>query len=218
MEIRMDKRKALERYLYYEIALNNLGNMPLFINPTIDELNIPKSMVQTAYRDIKEIKFQGGVIDYLCFISNNYVLIQWEDRVKYVIFNEKKGITYGGETGKSALKLSFLHDMFWTSFGSGSVLLKKEDCRNVIRLFFKSPDYFVKSEVFERFIKEFSRTSKKTTNKDETEISCIVTVSNILLEIRMLYYLLDETDHNPTLVYEVFDKKFYKEHIRRTRE
>jgi hypothetical protein len=137
----MERKKVLERYAYFYDAIKTLGEMNLFHTPTIDELNIPKSMVQTAYRDMKQFKFSGGVIDYLCYLSTLNIVYKNQDEnkkrliVREKVFTEKESV-------------------FFQSIANLFIALANDiiDGQNTIRLFNKDPEYLINSFHFVDFI------------------------------------------------------------------
>ncbi len=68
----MEEKILLKRYAYYYDILQKLGEFPLSKTPTIEELQPSRGVVQAGYKEIKEIDFEGNLIDYLCYISTCY--------------------------------------------------------------------------------------------------------------------------------------------------
>lgn len=129
----MEEGKLFERYGYFSKQLKLLNNFNFHINPTLDELLLTKSMVQTAYRDMKEIKFDGTVVDYLCFIASEFFLRDWKISCENT-FKEKN----------TEKLLEILNNKCRES----------EAAKNMLRLFLKDPAYFFNSEYY--FVKNES--------------------------------------------------------------
>jgi hypothetical protein len=136
----MERKKVLERYAYFFNAINNLGMMSLVHTPTIDELNLPKSMVQTAYRDMKEFEFPGGVIDYLCYLSTLTVLYNCGNEKKSAFFNKVKLFT--------KLEGAFFQKIINLFI---EITTNVIDGKNLVRLFNKNPQYLIDSFHYEPF-------------------------------------------------------------------
>jgi hypothetical protein len=66
----MDTDKVLSRYNYYQSAIVQLSRYPLDRTPGLGEIGMNKSMIQSAYKDIKQQGIGGDVIDWLCTISS----------------------------------------------------------------------------------------------------------------------------------------------------
>lgn len=82
----MDKRTILTRYAKYCETLEILGKIPLCSQASIDDLKPSRGLMQSCYKEIKELNFQGTLIDYLCWISTLYLIDRAgsEDVVQYV--------------------------------------------------------------------------------------------------------------------------------------
>ena len=77
----MDKKFILNRYAHYYEYLQALGKMPLTQSVTIESINPNRGLLQSCYKEIgalkKEIgvsKFDVNLIDYLCWISTQYII------------------------------------------------------------------------------------------------------------------------------------------------
>jgi|GEM_PF-5547159 len=72
----MDERTVIVLYAKFYDLVKRLGNLP-WENPTIDTLfEGRKSLMQYAYKQMKEDKFPGSVIDYVGWISTQFFLHQ----------------------------------------------------------------------------------------------------------------------------------------------
>ena len=186
----MDKNKFLERYAYFYDALQKLGKNSLLKTPTIEDLKIPKSKVQTAYRDIKDLNFKNGVVDYLCYISSLYINLEWQKGINSnqmiipslmpdSIHNNLKRIEPSGKSGALGVALFNLY---------GILLANKEDGRNTIRLFFRNPKYFYKSDYYLGYKELFYNAHGK---KDAilADILCFQQISKVFLNAYQFDFL-----------------------------
>jgi len=58
------------KHAYYYWAIYDLGYRFGFFKPvTVNNLKLTSGMIQQAYKEMKKIKFEGTIIDYLCWIS-----------------------------------------------------------------------------------------------------------------------------------------------------
>lgn len=122
----MESKKLLERYAYFYNEINKLSGIDLEKEPDLGGIEISKTAIQMAYRDIKAENFEGGIIDYLCFLSTEMFLRNWHlDCVSG---------TYKNFTNKE----KFINHIFITGDG----------IRNVLRLVFKNPKYFFESRFY----------------------------------------------------------------------
>jgi hypothetical protein len=192
MGIRVETKKILERYAYFYDALGKLGCFPLSVSPTIEELGIRKSMVQAAYRDMGELNFEDGVINYLCFISTNYILLEWE---KGIIKPERYKTKTNKPKDEKDVYLKVLMD----------ILFKEAlNSLNTTRLFFRNPNYFIESEMFKKYI-ENSIKIHKNKNKEEVEILCIMTISGVFQLFFTIFYL-EEKKYDSEMSAAIFSK------------
>ncbi len=65
---------SMRRHSYYSPILKKLGRFPLGKNINIKELGIPSGMLHKAYSEMKIMLFSGKIIDYLCWISSEYII------------------------------------------------------------------------------------------------------------------------------------------------
>lgn len=78
----MEIRKLMDRYGRYYESLQRLGSIPLSEYPTIACLALRKGVIQRGYKEMKEESFKGNLIDYLCLISTEYVVYEYNKFVK----------------------------------------------------------------------------------------------------------------------------------------
>ncbi|MFA5823208.1 MAG: hypothetical protein WC853_09050 [Thermodesulfovibrionales bacterium] len=78
----METKIVLERYAKYYEFLQKLGSFPLSETLTIEDLSLTKGVVQSGYKEMKEINFKGNLVDYLCLISTEYIVIQYKKFIK----------------------------------------------------------------------------------------------------------------------------------------
>ena len=70
----MDKKYLMNRYAHYYDYLQTLGKIPLTTTAVIEHLNPSRGLLQSCYKEIKEQKFNGNLIEYLCWISSLYLI------------------------------------------------------------------------------------------------------------------------------------------------
>lgn len=82
----METKTILERYSKYYDYLKILGKAPLSETPIIDRLKMAKGHIQHAYQEIRDDDFSGSLIDYLCWVSTQYIMhmAAKRDRVEFV--------------------------------------------------------------------------------------------------------------------------------------
>ena len=70
----MDRKFILNRYAHYYEYLQTLGKIPLTEAVIIEHLNPSRGLLQSCYKEMKEQNFNGNLIDYLCWISVQYII------------------------------------------------------------------------------------------------------------------------------------------------
>ena len=125
----METIELLKKYTKFYNNLKKLGDYPLEEVPMLKKIGINPSLLQSCYQDIKELKnndvepkFRGNILDYLCWISTNYILMEWEKRLD-------EGL-----------------DWFKTVCGTDIEMAK-----NMVRLFFKDSSHVLYSEPAKNF-------------------------------------------------------------------
>jgi hypothetical protein len=78
----MDIAKIIERYGVYYHTIGKLSEFPLTRTVTIEELSVPRALIQRAYKEMKREKFDGNLIDYFCYLSTQYVIIGVKETLK----------------------------------------------------------------------------------------------------------------------------------------
>lgn len=63
------------KYGEFYDAIIKLGEYPLGVSPKLSWLKVSNSQVQSSFRDIKQEKFNGTIIDYLCLVSTRYLIL-----------------------------------------------------------------------------------------------------------------------------------------------
>jgi hypothetical protein len=81
----MNRGKVIMLYGRYYDILKRLGKISLTSGkkPTIEDVDIPKAELQRAYKEMKKLsssEFRGDIIDYLCWISTKFILLEVIDR------------------------------------------------------------------------------------------------------------------------------------------
>ncbi len=69
----MDTITIINRYSYYSDIIKKAGEIPICQTITLDDLKSSRGVVQSGYKEIKEMGFKDSLIDYLCWISLQYV-------------------------------------------------------------------------------------------------------------------------------------------------
>jgi len=130
----MKTKKVLELYAKYYDFLQRLGIILLSETTTIKELGLSKGVIQSGYKEMKELHFRGNLIDYLCLVSTEYMVLQYNK------FYKKPSFRSFAE---------FIVESYQTS--------DHEDIVNLIRLAMKNPKYlydlFGSNEVDEKAVK-----------------------------------------------------------------
>lgn len=119
----MDEKTIHERYGRYYEVLRGLSEFPLLEIPTIDKL-LPskplKALMQSAYREIKEVDFNGGLIDFFSWISTAHVI--------YIL---KQSVSIDAPQTE------------WVWAIISNYEKNREDTRNLMRLFNRSMYFYV---------------------------------------------------------------------------
>ncbi len=111
----MDIKSILQKYSRYYDILLILGKVSLEQKPSIKELKIKRALLGTIYTEKAVISDNLTVIDYLCWISTQFIL-----------FN-----------------LQYTNDI------KAACKTHKEDCQNMLRLFWTNPQYILNDEKIE---------------------------------------------------------------------
>lgn len=80
----MDEQKIISDYARYFEPLKKMGEVPLPVTPTIENLGVSKAQLQSGYKQMKEEHFDGSFIDFLCLVSLRFVV--WNGRSNPVDF------------------------------------------------------------------------------------------------------------------------------------
>jgi hypothetical protein len=72
------------RYSKYSEQISRLVEIDLFMIPKIDQLKLKPKQVQGCYREMKKINFQGNFIDFICWVSIQYLFIEWSKLAKHI--------------------------------------------------------------------------------------------------------------------------------------
>ena len=121
----MEQQDFMKKYARNFEYIERLSTFPLHYTPTFDELELTRAALQACYRDIKEIDFEGGVIDYVCYLSTEFILREWKK----------------------------LEDMGLGDDLLLKVLLgNQENGKNLVRLFCKDMRYFMKNRSYNDYL------------------------------------------------------------------
>ncbi len=70
----MDRGEMIESYGKYINEIKALANYPLLENPTVAKLFENKSLMQRLYKELRADKFDGYLVEYLCYISACFLI------------------------------------------------------------------------------------------------------------------------------------------------
>lgn len=117
----MREKDILGKYNYYKDVLLKLGEYNLQTNPKIEDLNLSRGVIQAGYKEMFKIDFKGTIIDYLCYVSTQYIT--------------------------HLIKTSGIYEFDKAFY---SIVIKgynknHQNIRNMVRLYFKCPHYLLNS-------------------------------------------------------------------------
>lgn len=133
--------KILSQFAYYSDYLMKLGSFDLSKQITIADFGISseaKAIFQKCYRDIKKEKFKGTSIDYLCFVSSNYIIYLWDKESGITRKNDISYIQFGNDKDEQKQLMSLRLINFLVICNKN-----KELARNMVRLFNINPEFVV---------------------------------------------------------------------------
>jgi hypothetical protein len=113
----MDEAAIIRNYGYYFNSLKKLGSIPLCQTPTLKDITPSRGIIQAAYKQIKEQKFEGSLLDYLCWVSAMHINL------------------FAAKSGKTLANFVEIYYDSWP-----------EDCNNLFRLMLKNPRYVADNE------------------------------------------------------------------------
>lgn len=64
----MEYRKTLRRESYFAEDIDKISNYKIWEKLTVRKLELSSKAIQKAYKEMKEWKFEGDIIDYLCYV------------------------------------------------------------------------------------------------------------------------------------------------------
>jgi|GEM_PF-4385687 len=114
----------------YVGEINKIGAWTLAKTPTIETLRISKTISGSCYREMKEIKFKGNLLEYLCYVGIKMVLYEWG-------VDCEKRVNLFGNNFKNSIEVfeSLIKTLEYTT-----------TLRNVVlRIFFKNPELTFKT-------------------------------------------------------------------------
>jgi hypothetical protein len=124
---KMEENKFLERYGKFYNEITKLSKIPLEREPSLGDLDVSKTAMMMGYRDIKELNLEGGILDYLCFLSTENFLRNWlVDYQKFIKIQGKADLI-------QILSIN---------------LVASNETNNVLRIVFKNPRYFFGSSFY----------------------------------------------------------------------
>lgn len=69
----MEKSIILEKHGYYFETAERIASFKLVKPITLEELKASRGVIQRVYKEIKDEKFEGTLVDYICWISTLYL-------------------------------------------------------------------------------------------------------------------------------------------------
>lgn len=159
----MKKTKLESDLFYYGNYLELIGSFSLSKHLTLNDLgDTPedKAVIQKCYRDMKKEKFDGTVIDYLCYISSKYIFTLWynesdkdyhkdEDSLIFRAFRDYMAYVILPDVQSRVSKEARL-DLDSTALWLLFLLLCYENqihTKNMLRLFKKDPDIVINNDI-----------------------------------------------------------------------
>jgi len=154
----MKKTKLETDLFYYGNYLELIGKFSLSKQLTLKDLgdtDEDKAVIQKCYRDMKREKFNGTVIDYLCFISFEHILTLWDKELSGS-GEDDFNLMSGNLLAKSRVKATGKYDKH--NFLPLAMVIFLLICnkykghgRNTLRLFNKNPKYIIEHKELKRF-------------------------------------------------------------------
>lgn len=166
----MKKTKLESDLFYYGNYLELIGSFSLSKHLTLNDLgDTPedKAVIQKCYRDMKKGKFDGTVIDYLCYISSKYIFTLWynesdkdykkdEDSLIFRAFRDYMAYIVVPEL-KSEFNKNSNIDLDSTALWLLLLLISYENpihTKNMLRLFKKNPGLFATNDIVQEVMNE----------------------------------------------------------------
>lgn len=121
---------VMNRYTYYSPILKKLGSFPIGKSLKIEELGIPSGILHKAYAEMKETKFQGKIIDFLCWVSsaNLIFLNTFAAEIGHIPMSDHN-------FGILLARFQIMRELHGDTFSA--------DINNFIRLAYNQPDYIL---------------------------------------------------------------------------
>jgi hypothetical protein len=110
-----------DRYSKYYDDTRRLAEIDLSSYPTAKEIGLSPKRIQHCYRDMKKAGFKGEVVDFLSWVSTQFIIVEWSKEAKHI------------EPVVALKDICKEHD---------------KDCLNLIRLFLKRPMLIFEDELF----------------------------------------------------------------------
>ncbi len=127
----MEQKKLFQRYAYFFEVLQRMGDLSLYKDVKIKDLNMPKGMMKVGYNELAKLKeegFPGDLIDYLSVLSSAYIIAEWKKQSEEAYLNSKFTPVIAKD----------LFENLWLVMARNL-----KDGRNAVRLFNKNPSYFL---------------------------------------------------------------------------
>ena len=159
----MEENILYKRMAKYKEYLNKLGEYSLSYSPSIKELNLSKGAIRSCYKEIEEEGIKGSLLDYLCWLSTEWISFRWgEDLKAYDGFNDKLVSFYNNVPDKDLTKKDHLnksgHFSFLLAISSllGIIFINLNNAKNCVRLFDKDMNYFINTGGYKFYKANFS--------------------------------------------------------------
>lgn len=73
-----------ENYSFYLKSIKKIAGFGPYKKPTVRGLEIKRAVIQRGYKEIKRLQFPGTLIDFICWISFDFLIsaikIIWEEK------------------------------------------------------------------------------------------------------------------------------------------
>jgi|GEM_PF-2080010 len=122
----MDAAKVIEKYGVYYHPIRKLSELPLTHSVTIEELTVPRALIQRAYKEMKKEEFDSNLIDYFCYVSTQVVIIGAKEALK----------------DKLAKKTDETERLIMETSAILTLEANRHNVVNLLRLYRRNPFYF----------------------------------------------------------------------------
>jgi len=178
-----DVKKPLKRYEYYYPALEKLAKFRLDEHPQINELELPRGLLQTAYKETKKLH-EIEILDLFCNYSMFKVILDWEGTLAHYVFDlMRKKNGYNIDLEKH---INITFKIFRTA-----MLLDKINGKNLLRLFQRNPLYLIVEPRLESIKNGIKRKHIKKNKEDKFELYFNNYIFQLMGYLRLQYLHFD---------------------------